>query len=67
MTDPATPHRKTISCMECGAECCRYIATEIDEPTCKRDYDNVRWYLLHKDVYVFVDHDDCWYVEFETP
>jgi Fe-S-cluster containining protein len=40
---------------------------EIDEPTCKRDYDNIRWYLLHRGVHVFRDHDGAWYLEFESP
>jgi len=53
--------------VQCGAACCRYIATQIDEPTCKRDYDNVRWYLLHRGVYVFADHEGDWYLEFEAP
>lgn len=54
------------ACVECGAQCCRYIATEIDEPTCKGDYDNVRWYLLHRHVNVFEDLDGKWFLEFET-
>ncbi|MCP4133411.1 MAG: hypothetical protein GY754_20755 [bacterium] len=54
-------------CEECGGTCCKYIAIEIDKPTTKTDYDHIRWYLLHKDVNVFVDHDKKWYVEFRTP
>lgn len=52
------------TCLTCGA-CCRYIASEIDRPTAKQDYDNIRWYLLHEGVHVFVDHDRSWYVEVE--
>lgn len=55
-----------VSCDACDAACCRYVATQIDTPTCKRDYDNIRWYLLHNAVNVFIDHDDAWYLEFET-
>jgi hypothetical protein len=58
--------KQDLSCATCGARCCRYVATQIDTPDCKRDYDNIRWYLLHRDVYVFIDHDDDWYLEFET-
>ena len=36
---------------------------EIDKPTCKRDYDNIRWYLLHNGVHVFKDGGK-WHVEF---
>jgi len=53
-------------CRECGARCCRYLATEIDRPTCKRDYDYIRWYLLHGNVHVFADHDGDWYLEMES-
>jgi len=54
-------------CRECRGSCCRYIALEIDTPTCKSDYDKIRWYLLHRDVSVFVDHDSVWHIEFQTP
>jgi len=56
---------KEISCEECAAMCCRYVATQLDEPTTRRDYDNMRWYLLHRDVHVFRDHDGDWFLEFE--
>ena len=56
----------TVPCNECGGLCCKYLATEIDTPTCKRDYDNIRWYLLHKGVSVFRD-DGVWHVEFDGP
>jgi Fe-S-cluster containining protein len=51
-------------CRECGARCCRHVALEIDTPTCKADYDNIRWYLMHEGVSVFTDDDDDWHVEF---
>ncbi|MBD3317045.1 MAG: hypothetical protein GF344_14760 [Chitinivibrionales bacterium] len=53
-------------CRECGARCCRHVALEIDKPTGKRDYDNIRWYLLHEGVSVFTDHEGAWHVEFAT-
>jgi uncharacterized protein len=54
-------------CGECEGSCCRYTAIEIDKPTTKNDFDNIRWYLSHKDVNVFVDHDKKWHVEFRSP
>jgi len=54
-------------CQECGAKCCKYVAIQIDEPETTRDYHNIRWYLCHKNVWVFVDHDDSWFVQFNTP
>jgi Fe-S-cluster containining protein len=55
-----------VDCSQCGDKCCRYVATQIDAPTCKGDYDNIRWYLRHQNVNVFVDHEDDWYIEFVT-
>jgi Fe-S-cluster containining protein len=52
-------------CHECGA-CCDYVAIEIDNPTCFKDYDNVHWYLVHRGVSVYVDWEGDWYIEFET-
>lgn len=51
-------------CTECGGSCCRYVAIEIDRPSSKTDYDHIRWWLLHRDVNVFIDHDKKWHVEF---
>jgi Fe-S-cluster containining protein len=59
--------RHSPPCTECPASCCRHIAHEIDTPTCKGDYDNIRWFLLHQNVKVFVDHDNVWHLEFITP
>jgi Fe-S-cluster containining protein len=43
------------------------VATGIDTPSCKRDYDNIRWYLMHENVQVFIDKDGEWTLEFITP
>jgi len=40
--------------------CCRHIAVEIDTPENKKEFDQIRWFLLHEDVWVFVDNDDSW-------
>ncbi|MFC1504189.1 YkgJ family cysteine cluster protein [Spirochaetota bacterium] len=53
-------------CKACKAECCRHVALEIDEPTCKTDYDNIRWYLMHDEIKVFVDSEDEWHIEFPS-
>ena len=56
----------SVDCNSCAAMCCRYVATELDEPTTVHDYENIRWYLIHKHVHVFRDHNDDWFLEFET-
>ncbi|MCP4545725.1 MAG: hypothetical protein GY835_04550 [bacterium] len=52
--------------MKCGGACCKYIATEIDEPVTFADFENIRWYCTHKDTWVFKD-DDSWHVVFNGP
>jgi hypothetical protein len=52
-------------CHLCTASCCRYFALEIDKPSSKRDYDHIRWYLMHEGVVVWVQDDD-WYLEIRT-
>ncbi len=52
-------------CDHCTAKCCHYFALPIDEPTERRDFDFIRWYLLHDRASVFVD-DDIWYLLVHT-
>ena len=55
----------SILCEHCAAACCRYLAIPLDKPTSGRDYDDIRWYLLHEGVTVFVEEGD-WYIQFQT-
>jgi Fe-S-cluster containining protein len=50
-----------VLCQYCSAKCCRYFALAIDEPTEWRDFETLRWYLLHGDVAVFTE-DGTWYL-----
>ncbi len=52
-------------CNSCG-KCCNYIAIEIDNPSCFKDYDELYWYLTHKGICVYVDWEGDWFIEFET-
>ena len=54
-------------CAECDAHCCRHVALGIDTPRSIRDLDNIRWYLLHKDIWVSIDFEGKWLLEFRTP
>jgi len=42
-------------CHKCGAKCCRYFALQLDTPRSRADFENIRWYLAHKKVTIFVD------------
>ncbi len=55
----------SILCEHCTAACCRYIALPLDRPRTARDYDDIRWYLMHQGISVFVEDGD-WYVQFQT-
>ena len=55
----------SILCEHCAAACCRYLAIPLDKPTTARDFDDIRWYLMHEDVSVFVEDGD-WYIQFQT-
>ena len=48
-------------CEKCAALCCRYIALPIENPTDVRDYDNIRWYLMHENIVIFVEEEQ-WYL-----
>lgn len=54
-------------CSKCSAICCKHIALEIDAPTSKTDYDNIRWYLMHDNIDVFIDNEGDWYLKIDTP
>jgi len=52
---------KEQPCRKCTGRCCRYFALQIDTPRSWDDYDNIRWYLSHRDVAVFVEKGK-WYL-----
>lgn len=52
-------------CHSCG-DCCRYVAVEIDAPTCNGDYEHIFWYLTHRNVAIYVDWEGDWFIEFQT-
>ena len=52
-------------CDHCAAKCCHYFALPIERPKKRRDYDFIRWYLLHDRASVFVE-DGTWYLLVHT-
>ena len=49
-------------CPLCPAICCNYIAVEIDKPTSKTQFEQLRWYLMHEKINVFVDEGE-WFLQ----
>lgn len=58
---------KKKTCEDCPALCCKYVALEIDCPEELEDFEDIKWYVLHKDVNVYVEEDGTWNLEFITP
>jgi uncharacterized protein len=54
-----------VLCHKCSGLCCRYLALPIDKPTNKGDFDDIRWFLAHKGISVFVDEGD-WYINIDN-
>lgn len=66
----AKPPRKDLPsdanlCDYCTAKCCRYFALPIDTPENLKDFEYIRWYLLHDRATVFVEDGD-WYLLVHT-
>lgn len=55
-----------FDCTKCNAYCCRHVAVHIEKPRSKKDFDPIRWYLLHNNVWVSIDHEGDWLLEFKT-
>lgn len=53
-------------CQACGGRCCTYLVVQIPRPRSKVDIDEVRWWLAHHNVEVYIE-DRQWHVQFYTP
>lgn len=53
-------------CDHCTAKCCRYYALPIETPKTRKDFDYIRWYLLHGETTVFIE-EGSWYLLVHTP
>lgn len=50
-----------VLCQYCTARCCGYFALPMETPTELNDFENIRWFMLHGRVSVFVD-SGTWYL-----
>ena len=62
-TNKKTP--VTTECQKCHGKCCRYFAQPIETPEDWDDFDDIRWYLCHENVSVFVEDGD-WYLNVQN-
>lgn len=67
---PSFPNEEIMTeseiCVACHG-CCNYVTMEIGKPGSVRAKDEYRWYLLHRNVDIYIDNDDDWYILFKTP
>jgi uncharacterized protein len=52
-------------CDHCVAKCCRYFALPLDTPARRKDFDTLRWFLLHDKTSIFVEKG-TWYLQVHT-
>ena len=63
----STKNTPTLSdCQTCKSRCCNYVMIDWDTPTEEADFDNLRWFIAHRDASVHVDEGE-WCVEFKMP
>jgi len=53
-------------CHLCPARCCQYFALQIDAPTTPEEHDQIRWFLAHERVVVWMQEGE-WYLEVQNP
>jgi hypothetical protein len=53
-------------CNECDGHCCKYITVQIDEPKDDIDFEELKWFLCHENILVYIDHDGQWCLEVKT-
>ena len=53
-------------CSRCTALCCRYFGLEIDTPEDERDFDKLRWFMIHQQVEIYVEAG-AWHLNILTP
>ena len=55
----------SVHCEHCTGHCCKYVGLPLETPETARDFDDMRWYLMHEGVTIFVE-DGEWYVQFAS-
>jgi hypothetical protein len=64
-TGPLTAAQCMTLCSGCQ-RCCTYVAVEVDAPDTPWMYDQYVWLLYHKNIWMYVEKGNKWYVQFET-
>jgi hypothetical protein len=62
---PLDAAQSIMLCAGC-VRCCTYVAVEVDAPDTPWQYDQYVWLLHHKNIWMYVEKGNHWYVQFET-
>lgn len=54
-----------VNCTHC-AQCCTYVAIEVEEPNNLKNATDILWFLYHDHVSVVMERKDRWTLLFET-
>lgn len=57
---------KNTACKKCDSTCCKYITIELETPQKIDDFENIRWYLAHRNIKIIVEEDGSWWIKFIT-
>ena len=52
-------------CLDCGSMCCTYFCLEIDAPRSRNDFEDIKWYVCHKNTKVYRS-DGTWHLLVEN-
>lgn len=52
-----------MTCKECGGECCKKLAFNVQPRLTKHDFEDLKWYLYHEGVIVYIDNEGDWMVQ----
>ena len=55
-----------ITCDKCDGNCCQVLVIEIETPETRDDFEDIKWYLYHPGVSVYIDTDNAWNVQFDS-
>jgi Fe-S-cluster containining protein len=61
-TTSRKPPARPDVCRKCRSRCCRYLCFEIDRPESYEDFENARWFLMHKGVSIHIEENGDWYM-----
>lgn len=52
-----------VTCEECEGECCKKLAFHVEARLKKEDFEDLKWYLYHEGVIVYIDNEGDWMVQ----